>query len=227
MKKYLLALATALALIPLLATPQTNNFNILDFVPQVISGGTINNTPIGTTTPAGATFTTATIGTATIPVMVGNTTAANVNAGSLVVQGASTLSSVAAATTTVSGLTVTGVTTLATTTVSRLTVTTSTVLPTTTISVLTVGGSPVTAPLSGTTGAIGGSVLLAGACSSGNVTVTGVTTAMAIVATPSVYPGDGATWMGYPASANLVTVKVCAIVSATPGTSTYNVRAIQ
>lgn len=82
-------------------------------------------------------------------------------------------------------------------------------------------------PLTGTTGSIGGGALLAGACASGTVAVTGSTTAMAVVATPATYPGDGADWEGYVSTNGTVTVKVCAIVAVTPTASAYNVRVIQ
>lgn len=81
-------------------------------------------------------------------------------------------------------------------------------------------------PLSGTSASIGGSALLAGACSSGTVSITGATTSMAVVATPATYPGDGSEWAAYVSSANTVTVKVCAIIALTPTASTYNVRVI-
>jgi hypothetical protein len=81
--------------------------------------------------------------------------------------------------------------------------------------------------LRGTTGSVGGSVLTAGSCSSGTVSVTGATTAMAVTATPVTYPGDGNYWLGYVSSAGTVTVKVCAAVAGTPGASAYNVRVIQ
>lgn len=45
--------------------------------------------------------------------------------------------------------------------------------------------------LTGTTGSIGGGALLAGACVSGTVAVTGSTTAMTVSVTPNTYPGDG------------------------------------
>lgn len=81
--------------------------------------------------------------------------------------------------------------------------------------------------LSGTTGSIGGGALLAGACTSGTVAVTGSTTAMSVVATPVTYPGDGTDWKGYVSSAGTVTVKVCALVAVTPTAGNYNVRVIQ
>lgn len=81
--------------------------------------------------------------------------------------------------------------------------------------------------LSGTTGSIGGGALLAGTCTSGTVAITGSTTAMAVVATPVAYPGDGTDWKGYISSAGTATVKVCALVAVTPTATTYNVRVLQ
>lgn len=81
--------------------------------------------------------------------------------------------------------------------------------------------------LSGTTGSIGGGALLAGTCTSGTVAITGTTTAMAVVATPVTYPGDGTDWKGYISSAGTATVKVCALVAVTPTATAYNVRVLQ
>jgi hypothetical protein len=83
------------------------------------------------------------------------------------------------------------------------------------------------APLAGTTASIGGGSVLTDACTSGTVSVTGATTAMAIVATPATYPGDGFVWKAYVSSADTVTVKVCNTTagSLTPTASTYVVRA--
>jgi hypothetical protein len=82
------------------------------------------------------------------------------------------------------------------------------------------------APLTGTTGSIGGSSLTAGTCATGAVTISGATTGMVAVATPSTYPGDGMAWRPYVSAANTITVKVCAEVAGTPAASTYNVRVI-
>lgn len=81
--------------------------------------------------------------------------------------------------------------------------------------------------LTGTTGSIGGGALAVGACTSGTVTITGLTTSMAVAATPVTYPGDGNTWMAYTSAAGTAIVKVCAITAGTPGATTYNVRALQ
>lgn len=89
-----------------------------------------------------------------------------------------------------------------------------------------VNSVPIQGSYTGTTGSIGGSLLAAGACSSGTVSVTSSTTAMAVAATPVTYPGDGNYWVGYVSTAGTVTVKVCAAVAGTPGASTYNVRVL-
>ena len=89
---------------------------------------------------------------------------------------------------------------------------------------VTVNGVPVGGSYTGTTGAIGGGALVAGACTSGTVAVGSSTTAMAVIASPVTYPGDGIFWHGYVSAAGTVTVKVCASVAATPIASNYNVR---
>lgn len=79
--------------------------------------------------------------------------------------------------------------------------------------------------ISGTTGAIGGGLLTV-ACTSGTATVTGISSAMGVAATPVTYPGDGVYWMGYMTNTNEATVKVCTVAAITPTSSAYNVRAI-
>lgn len=90
-----------------------------------------------------------------------------------------------------------------------------------------VNGVSLLPSLSGTTSSIGGGLLLAGACATTTVNVTGATTSMAIAVTPVTFPGAGTTWNGYVSSAGVVTAQVCAIVAATPTASAYNVRVIQ
>lgn len=92
---------------------------------------------------------------------------------------------------------------------------------------IVVAGTTILPNFSGTSSSIGGSALLAGACASTTVSVTGATTAMAVSVSPVTYPGDGNFWMGYVSASNTVTVKVCAAVAGTPTASTYNVRVIQ
>jgi hypothetical protein len=86
-----------------------------------------------------------------------------------------------------------------------------------------------TAPnyFTGTSGSIGGSLLAAGACTTGTVSITGSTTAMGVVVTPSAYPGGGIWWDGYVSAPGTVTVRACAAISATPTAETYNVRVLQ
>lgn len=90
-----------------------------------------------------------------------------------------------------------------------------------------IGGTAVSPSLTGTTGSIGGGALLAGSCTSGTVTVTGSTTAMAVAVTPNTYPGDGTIFYGYVSTNGTVTVKVCVVVALTPTGSTYNVKVVQ
>lgn len=87
------------------------------------------------------------------------------------------------------------------------------------------------AMLSGITGSIGGGLLAAGGCSSGTVTITGATTSMAAIASPSADPQGGSLNIGlsiyaYVSAANVVTVRVCALVASTPVATTYNVKVI-
>lgn len=88
-------------------------------------------------------------------------------------------------------------------------------------------GVPIDTGNIGTTGSIGGGALVAGACTSGTVSITGLTTAMDVHPTPSTYPGDGFWWEAYASAAGTATVKVCASIAGTPTASTYNVRVIQ
>lgn len=81
--------------------------------------------------------------------------------------------------------------------------------------------------LTATSGTITPGILIAGACGSGTVAVTGSTTAMPVVASANTYPGDGVVPLAYVSSNGTVTVKVCAIIGLTPNASTYNVRVIQ
>jgi hypothetical protein len=83
-------------------------------------------------------------------------------------------------------------------------------------------------PLRATSGSIGGGSIANGACSSGTVSVSGAATSMAVIASPSSFPGAGYHWAGYVSSANTVTVEVCNATgtTGTPGASTYNVRVI-
>lgn len=86
--------------------------------------------------------------------------------------------------------------------------------------------TPAVPYLTGTTGTITPGLLAAGACGSGTATVTGVTTAMGIVATPVTYPGDGNFWLAYRTNTDEVTVKVCAAVAGTPTATAFNVRVL-
>ena len=84
-------------------------------------------------------------------------------------------------------------------------------------------------PLTGTTSSIGGSALAAGVCTTGTASVTGVSVAMAVVASPVADPGTGFMWNAWVSSTTTVTVRVCNVsgASATPTAETYNVRVSQ
>jgi hypothetical protein len=79
---------------------------------------------------------------------------------------------------------------------------------------------------SGTTNPIGGAALSAGKCMAGTAHVREAASGMAVIATPVTYPGDGIAWRTYVSGQGVVTVKVCAEVTGTPATTSYNVRVI-
>lgn len=89
------------------------------------------------------------------------------------------------------------------------------------------------ATLSGTTGSIGGGLLVAGACATGTVAVTGSTTSMTVTVSPAagVDPTNGGvlgvSWDGRVSANGTVTVSVCTPIAGTPTAATYNVRVIQ
>lgn len=89
------------------------------------------------------------------------------------------------------------------------------------------GAAP--APLPGVTGSLGGGALLAGACTSGTVSITGATTSMAVIMSGAggADPGGDFIPRAYVSSANTVTAMVCAAVAGTPAAQTYNIRVIQ
>ena len=84
------------------------------------------------------------------------------------------------------------------------------------------------APLTGVSGSLGGSPVLTGVCISGTVSVPGATTAMAVIATPTAYPGDGFLWKAYVSASDTITVKECNFTSGTltPTASTFQVRVL-
>lgn len=73
---------------------------------------------------------------------------------------------------------------------------------------------------------LGGGLLLAGTCVSGTTRVVGARVGDVVLATPSVYPGDGSDWKAYVSSNDTITVKVCALVALTPVASVYNARVV-
>jgi hypothetical protein len=88
---------------------------------------------------------------------------------------------------------------------------------------MSLGGKSV---FSGTTNPIGGTLLSAGKCVAGIAQVREAASGMAVIATPGTYPGDGIAWRPYVSGQGVVTVKVCAEVTGTPATTSYNVRVI-
>lgn len=90
---------------------------------------------------------------------------------------------------------------------------------------LTIAGVALKAPLTGST-TVAGALIAVGACLTNTASITGATTAMAVVATPTTDPG-AVSWFAFVSSANTVTVKECALVLITPASITYNIRVIQ
>lgn len=94
------------------------------------------------------------------------------------------------------------------------------------------GGGPLPT-LTGTTSSIGGGALLAGACATGTVAITGSTTGMPVAVAPSAGTDPtnggvlGVAWEGRVSSNGTVTVSVCAPIAGTPTAAAYNVRVIQ
>lgn len=74
---------------------------------------------------------------------------------------------------------------------------------------------------------IGGFTVEAGGCTTGTVTIAGVTQAMMSVdVAPLTYPGDGITFQGYVSAPNVVTVKVCSMIAGYIPASQYNVNVL-
>jgi hypothetical protein len=80
---------------------------------------------------------------------------------------------------------------------------------------------------SGITTTIGGTALRAGQCIAGTARVPEARIGMAVIATPSAYPGDGFAWRSYVSEQGIITVKVCAESPESPATSIYNVRVLR
>lgn len=80
----------------------------------------------------------------------------------------------------------------------------------------------------GTTASFGGSALAAGACTYNDASVPGAGGNSVAVASAAgaADPGDGFVVRAFVVSANVVRVKVCAIVAGTPPTAQYNVRVL-
>jgi hypothetical protein len=100
------------------------------------------------------------------------------------------------------------------------------VLGSLTASSLRVGGEPLEPDLRAVSGLIGGSPLGIGGCTTGDVAVPGAQTSMIAEVGPvyGVDPGDAFSIRGYVSRQNVVTVKVCALATATPRAARYAVR---
>ena len=77
---------------------------------------------------------------------------------------------------------------------------------------------------SGTTNSIGGTSLRAGQCIAGTARVPEARIGMAVIATPSTYPGDGFAWRPYVSEQGIITVKLCAETAGGPAPTVFNVR---
>ena len=90
--------------------------------------------------------------------------------------------------------------------------------------------TPLTDPRGGAawsvTPSIGGSLLAAGASATDTVSVPGAKAGMPVITQPNTFPGAGISWDGYVSADDTVTVRVTAIIAATPTASTYNVLVI-
>lgn len=79
---------------------------------------------------------------------------------------------------------------------------------------------------SGTTNSIGGTTLRVGQCIAGTARVPEARVGMAVIATPSIYPGDGFAWRSYVSEQGTITVKLCAEAPGGPATTVFNVRVL-
>lgn len=99
---------------------------------------------------------------------------------------------------------------------------------------ITIGGSwpsyTVTANqgtlMTATSASIGGGLLLLGGCNTTDVTVSGATTGMVAIASPSTSLANGVQWQAAVISANTVRVYECALLTVTPASTTFQVRVI-
>jgi hypothetical protein len=90
----------------------------------------------------------------------------------------------------------------------------------------TINGLSVSA-IATTTSPIGGGALGAGACATGTSTIPfgSLSSTTAIMTTPRTYPGAGVVWQSYALNSTQIVTQVCALLSVTPVSTSYNVRA--
>jgi hypothetical protein len=74
-----------------------------------------------------------------------------------------------------------------------------------------------------TTASLGGSLLTIGATASLTVAVSGARAGMLVAVTPNADPGVGCIWYGFVSANDVVTVRLLAIISLTPVSTTYSV----
>jgi len=91
---------------------------------------------------------------------------------------------------------------------------------------LTINGFSASA-IATTTSAIGGGALTAGACATATSTIPFGTLSSTTVfmTTPQKYPGAGVEWQSYALNSTQVVTQVCGLLSVTPVSTAYNVRA--
>lgn len=110
-------------------------------------------------------------------------------------------------------------------TIGNLTVTSSiNVSGTSTLATTTVNGVPVHGYFTTSTASLGGGLLTAGTCTAADTqTISGITTNMIATCSASgTDPGDGTFCRSWVSSANIVSTKVCAILTLTPTAAVYN-----
>jgi hypothetical protein len=94
---------------------------------------------------------------------------------------------------------------------------------------LSLGAQRLTIPVAAaggvTSAAMGGSALTAGQCVTANISVPTASLGQTVLVSPNgIYPGDGFTWSGWVSGANIVQVKLCALVAGTPTAAFYSAR---
>lgn len=196
---------------------------------SVSTGGTIDGTVIGGTTPAAATVTALTASSVTDSGLTSGRVPFASTGGLLTDASTLTFSAGTLTATTFAGA-LSGNASTATTAGTVTTAAQPAITSVGTLTGLTVGtaviptSGTIATVLTGVSASIGGGALLAGACASDTVTITGAASGMAVTVTPVTDPGAAIYWHGFVSASDTVTVKVCAAIGATPTATTYQVR---